>query len=136
LVGFIESPTRGDASVIPTALVAEFLRDVATAYMPVHAGTPLLGLDLETTVLAELEGHRVRTGPGAVVTGIVKDSPAARAGLTVGDVVTRFDDATVEAASQVTARVRSSAPGSLHIITVRQADGRASTVEIRLTAHA
>ncbi len=135
LVGFVESPSRGDASVIPTARVAGLLHDVATTFVPVQAGTPLLGLKLKTSAIAELEDHRVRTGHGAVVTGIVKGSPAETAGLTVGDEVTKFDNVTVEEASQVIARVRSGAPGSLHLITVRHADGRSNTVEIRLTAH-
>ncbi|MGZ4332871.1 MAG: S1C family serine protease [Gaiellaceae bacterium] len=57
---------------------------------------------------------------GAKVTKVVSGSPAAKAGLKVGDVVTSFDGKTVSSADDLTAAVSAAKPGNTVNVTVRR----------------
>lgn len=54
---------------------------------------------------------RVDGGSGALVTEVVADSPAAQAGLEVGDVIVAIDDAAVTGRDGLVATIRRFAPG-------------------------
>jgi putative serine protease PepD len=57
---------------------------------------------------------------GARITQVVKSSPAAKAGLKVGDVVTSFDGKTVSSADDLTADVSSAKSGNTVTVTVKR----------------
>jgi len=57
---------------------------------------------------------------GARITQIVKGSPAANAGLKVGDVVTSFDGKTVSSADDLTADVSSAKSGKTVTVTIKR----------------
>jgi len=57
---------------------------------------------------------------GARITQVVSGSPAAKAGLKVGDVVTAFDGKTVTSAEVLTADVSNARPGETVTVTVRR----------------
>lgn len=72
---------------------------------------------------------------GAAVTEIVPNSPAAKAGLRVGDVVTKLGDRPIDSADALVAAVRSQQPGDEVILTVERG-GSTRTVTATLAAQA
>jgi putative serine protease PepD len=73
------------------------------------------------TVRHAYVGIRIRTVTGgARITQVVSGSPAAKAGLKVGDVITAFDGKTVTSADQLTADVSSAKSGEKVTVTVHR----------------
>jgi putative serine protease PepD len=68
---------------------------------------------------------------GAQVTTVVEDSPAAKAGLKVGDVVTSFDGRAITSADDLTAAVFHAKSGDTVTVTVRR-DGSTKHLSIKL----
>ena len=68
---------------------------------------------------------------GAVVVDVVGDSPAARGGLQVGDVITRFNDRAVDSSRALSRAVASATPNTGAKVTVwREGRSRELTVEL------
>jgi putative serine protease PepD len=70
-------------------------------------------------------------GTGAEVVTVEPDSAASEAGLQQGDVVTAVGDRAVTTSAELTAAVRSAAPGDTVSLTVRR-NGETATVEVTL----
>jgi putative serine protease PepD len=70
-------------------------------------------------------------GTGAEIVTVEPGSAASDAGLQQGDVVTAVGDRPVTTSAELTAAVRSSAPGDMVSLTVRR-DGETATVEVTL----
>jgi S1-C subfamily serine protease len=68
---------------------------------------------------------------GAVVEGVVKGSPAEKAGLKKGDVITAFGSKNIQSAEALMDAVRESAPGSAIALTTLR-DGKKNTVNVEL----
>ncbi|MGZ8782103.1 MAG: S1C family serine protease, partial [Gaiellaceae bacterium] len=68
---------------------------------------------------------------GAILTDVRSGTPAARAGLQDGDVVTKLDGATVGSADQLRRLVDAKSPGDDVEVTIRR-DGRTQTVNVTL----
>jgi len=66
---------------------------------------------------------------GVVVQSVRADTPASRAGVKEGDVVTQFDGERARSAAQVTRLVRETAPGRMVKITVLR-NGASTTLDI------
>ncbi|MGY1739213.1 MULTISPECIES: S1C family serine protease [unclassified Blastococcus] len=81
-------------------------------------------------VSARTEGSE-EVGAGAQVVQVQPGSPAADAGLTPGDVVTAVGDRPVTTSTELTAAVRSYAPGDQVTLTVER-DGETRTVDVTL----
>jgi S1-C subfamily serine protease len=77
------------------------------------------------------DGQNTEIGTGAEVVEVEPDSAAAEAGLKVGDVVTAVGDRTVTTSTELTAAVRSQAPGEKVTLTIRRGD-RSDTVDVTL----
>ncbi len=118
---------------------------VATPVVPGGAPAGWLGVTLGTTDLLqpdpppdeEPSAAPGEPGPegavitGAVITGIVKDSPADRAGLRAGDLVVRVGTATIAGPSDVQRAVASAPPGEWSELEIlRGAQRRTVTVKI------
>ena len=71
--------------------------------------------------------------PGAKLVRVVPSSPAARAGLRMGDVVTTLDSTSVKDAAQLTKEVRGHRPGDRVSVTFVR-NGSSKTVSVRLVA--
>jgi putative serine protease PepD len=84
-------------------------------------------------VRAQTEGGDGRTavGTGASVVSVESGGAAEEAGLQAGDVVTAVDDRPVTSSTELTAAVRSHAPGDTVTLTVRRGDDT-RTVEVTL----
>ena len=84
-------------------------------------------------VRAQTDGADGRTavGRGATVVSVEPGGAAEEAGLQEGDVITAVDDRPVTTSSELTAAVRSHAPGDTVTLTVRRGNGT-ETVEVTL----
>ena len=72
------------------------------------------------TVKHAYVGVLIQSVPGgAKITKIVDGSPAAKAGLKVGDVITAFDGKSITSADDLTAAVTAASPGEKATVTVR-----------------
>ena len=70
-------------------------------------------------------------GEGAEIVEVVAGSPAERAGLQVGDVITRFDGATIDGPADLVQAVRGHDPGDEVEVAYRRGDQTATvTVEL------
>jgi len=76
-------------------------------------------------------GENTEVGTGAEVVEVQPDSAAAAAGIEVGDVITAVDDRPVTSSTELTAAVRSEAPGEKVTLTVRNGN-QSRTVEVTL----
>jgi S1-C subfamily serine protease len=77
------------------------------------------------------DGQNSEVGAGAEIVSVEPDSAAADAGLQAGDVVTAVGDRPVTTSTELTAAVRSQAPGEEVTLTVRRGD-ETQTVELTL----
>ncbi|HEU4453257.1 MAG TPA: PDZ domain-containing protein, partial [Longimicrobium sp.] len=68
---------------------------------------------------------------GIIVARVVAGSPAARAGVRVGDIITRIDDTPVTQGGDLRRALRALQPGGSAVLTVRRPDGQ-SRVTVRL----
>jgi putative serine protease PepD len=69
---------------------------------------------------------------GALIQEVAPDSPASRAGLRAGDLVTRIDGQAVETYSELVARIRAHKPGDRVTLTVVRG-GQETTISATLT---
>ena len=74
---------------------------------------------------------RTDGGQGALITSVDDDSPAAGAGVEVGDVVVAIDDAAIDGSAGVIAAIRDHSPGDEITVTVVR-DGTEQTLDVTL----
>jgi len=74
---------------------------------------------------------RTDGGQGALITSVDDDSPAAGAGVEVGDVVVAIDDAAIDGSAGVIAAIRDHSPGDAVTVTVVR-DGQERTLDVTL----
>jgi len=89
------------------------------------SSTPIIGVELDMTF----------TGPGATIGAVTPGSPAERAGLQAGDLVTAVDGTPVSDATQLIVTIRSNAPGDTVTLTVER-NGQTTQVPVTLEASA
>jgi putative serine protease PepD len=70
---------------------------------------------------------------GALVTDVRSDTPASRAGLDDGDIVTKVDQSAVGDAADLSAAVRTHKPGD-HISVTYLRDGQSRAADVTLSA--
>ena len=119
-----QSGSIGLGFAIPVNLVKTIAGQLVESGTARHA---FLGVGLDDGT-ATVDGA---TRAGAVVKQVNEGSPAAKAGLQVGDVVVGIDGKAVGGAESLTAYVRSYASGSSVTLTVVR-DGKASDVDVTL----
>ena len=91
----------------------------------------ITGEEIRTAFLG-VNGTDPTTGPvGALITGIVADSPAGRADLKVGDLITGYDGRPIQSFTDLGAAVRASQPADIVTLTLSRA-GQEITVEVTL----
>nr|WP_238994574.1 trypsin-like peptidase domain-containing protein [Mycolicibacterium chubuense] len=73
-------------------------------------------------------------GAGAAVAGVAAGSPAARAGLSGGAVITKFGDQVIDGPEALAAAVRSKVPGDQVSMTYRDDSGATRTTQVTLGA--
>jgi S1-C subfamily serine protease len=100
LLGMAVSSPRRRTLVIPTSTIA---RAVATLSEKGYIPRGWLGVML----------HPVGSGAGAILLGVEDDSPAAKAGLLVGDVITTWDGEAVKSVGSISNRLATGTVGSV-----------------------
>ncbi|MFC1400951.1 MULTISPECIES: S1C family serine protease [Streptacidiphilus] len=109
--------SAGFATPIATARTVVDAIEGGRAVDGIHIGaTAMLGLQVDAT----FDGS-----PGAVVAGVVDGSPAARAGLVAGDLITSFDGRSVTDPGALTTLVTGHRPGDR--VTVQWTDQAGAT---------
>ncbi|SEP09277.1 S1C family serine protease [Trujillonella endophytica] len=119
--GSAQSGSIGVGFAIPSNTAQRIAEEIITDGT---ADTAYLGVSARTDGSEEV-------GTGAQVVQVQPGSPAAGAGLTAGDVVTAVGDRPVTTSTELTAAVRSHAPGEVVALTVRR-DGGTTTVDVTL----
>ena len=74
---------------------------------------------------------RTDGGQGALITSVDDESPAAGAGVEVGDVVVAIDDSAIDGSAGVIAAIRDHSPGDAITVTVVR-DGEERTLDVTL----
>ena len=100
LLGMAVSSPRRRTLVIPTSTIA---RAVATLSEKGYIPRGWLGVML----------HPVGSDAGAILLGVEDGSPAAKAGLLVGDVITTWDGEAVKSVGSISNRLATGAVGSM-----------------------
>ncbi len=109
-------------------------REIADGFRPtlaLHWGGAYLGVEL-VNLNEPLRAHfGVPEGSGVLVSNVVDGSPAARAGVQVGDIITRFDREDVTSSRKLTTMVRKAEAGDPADLEVWR-DGKVETVGLTL----
>ncbi len=100
--------TNGISQGIGFAIPVEEARKVATELInDGQVRYPFIGVEGQTVDQAIARKHRLKAPQGALVVEVQPESPAERAGLKVGDVITKFDDTKIISMDDLVAAVRS-----------------------------
>ena len=86
-----------------------------------------LGINIQTITPALAESFNLKTNQGALVADIVPDSPAAKAGLKEGDVVTALNGQRVSDANNLKNQVSAFSPGTTLKLEILR-DGKAESI--------
>src|SRR5579884_545678 len=92
-----------------------------------------IGIGISDVTPDEAKFFDVKNASGAVVSQVEPDSPGAKAGLKVGDVVTELNGKTVNDAGELQVEVGQKAPGTKLDLTVMR-DGKTMQVPVTLEA--
>jgi len=128
----IYSRTGGSVGLgyaIPSNMTKVILRSAATGREVVR---PWLGADFQTVTADMADSLGLDRPRGAIVTGVVVDGPAARAGLKTGDIVLEVNGQAVENADNLGYRLDTAGVGSDAEFLVRSRNDE-RTIEIALT---
>jgi serine protease Do len=86
-----------------------------------------LGVQVQTLDQSLADSFNIKVPNGALIAKIEPDSAAERAGLKVGDVILKVNDAPIVDAGQLSARIGSSMPGEKAALSIWR-DGKTMTV--------
>lgn len=126
-----------EARVLAVKLAAsaqDKAREMAHRVRPtlaLHWGGAYLGVEL-VNLNEPLRAHfGVPEGSGVMISNVVDDSPAARAGAQVGDILTRFDGEDVTSSRKLTSMVRKAEAGDPADLEIWR-DGKVETLSTTL----
>jgi Do/DeqQ family serine protease len=129
----IYSPSGASAGLgfaIPSDLAAEVMKQLI-AHGKVERGT--LGVDVQNLNTRVAAALGIKATSGALVTNVLPDSPAAKAGLKPGDLVTRVNGKTVTDAQDLRNAQGLATLGSTMVLGVDRG-GQQLTINAKLTA--
>ena len=113
---------------------AQVFRELADGVRPtlaLHWSGAYLGVEL-VNLNEPLRAHfGVPEGSGVMISNVVDDSPAARAGVRVGDILTRFDGEDVTSSRKLTTMVRKAEAGDPANLEIWR-DGKVETLTTTL----
>jgi len=128
----IVSPTGGNIGIafaIPAETVArvvESLRETGTVIRG------YMGVNIQPVTAEIAESLGLKTPQGALVADVQADTPAAKAGIKSGDVVTAVNGTVIKDARELSRRISLIKPGTAVKLTIMR-DGREQTIEVTLT---
>ncbi len=119
---------QGIGFAIPARLT-RFIYEQLVEFGRVRRG--YLGIQMSSLHDWREQGHRVQARQGVVVTEVLPDTPAQRAGLRAGDVLTEFNGKRVTSIPDLRLRVAESAVGSTARLKISR-EGEERTLEVVL----
>jgi serine protease Do len=126
----IFSPSGGNVG-IGFAIPADTAREVIAALKKdgkVERGW--LGVQMQPLTPELAQGFGLEKASGALIAGVEARSPAARAGLTAGDIITAWNGKAVESSRELARMVADTKPGAMVDVGVWRA-GRERTVSVK-----
>lgn len=118
----------GAGFAIPIDLARKFASDIIS-YGVVHR--PRLGVSIQDVSAADAAVYNLPTVSGVEVISVNQGTPAARAGIEFGDVITSLNDQPVNTVSDLQARVARFQPGDrVEVGFIRNGDRRQATVQL------
>lgn len=129
---FIASPTGGSVGVgfaVPVNMVRSIIGAAGTGKL-VRPWVGIEGQAVDTDIATAVGLERPR---GVVVNRLSASSPAAKAGVRTGDIITAIDGKEVSDASELQFRIATKKLGSTAIFTVLR-DGKALNIKVPMTA--
>lgn len=102
------------------------------AVIPPDPNRAWLGVSLRALPEGLAKQHGLKPDAGAVVTEVVVDSPADKAGLKAGDVIVGFDGEPVPSLEELVNRVRTTDVGKKVAVEILR-DGKRRTVTVEMT---
>lgn len=114
----IFSPNGGNVGIgfaVPAAQARSVVQQLMTKG---HVERGWLGVQIQKLTDNLAKGMKLPNTQGALVAGVSPESPAARAGIKVGDVILAFDDQTVTEMKDLPKLVAAAAPGEKTRMTV------------------
>jgi putative serine protease PepD len=125
---------QGIGFAIPSSRVTFIAHQIITTGTVAHTGRASLGVsaaDSSAQTTALFAQSSSPTIAGAVVTQVADGSPAARAGITQGDVITKLAGRTVTSENDLLAALAAQKPATTVAVTLERA-GASLTVHVRL----
>ena len=99
---------QGVSFAIPINLAVQVKDQIVKTGKVAHSR---LGVEVQTLDQSLADSFKLKSPNGALVAKVTPDSAADRAGIKVGDVILKFDGASIVDAGQLSARVGAAAPG-------------------------
>ena len=129
----IFSPSGGSTG-IAFAVPADTVRDVIAQLKDKGSVTRgSMGAEVQSVTRDIADGLGENNLHGAIVAGVQQNSPAAKAGLRRGDVITSVDGETIKNAHELTRKIHATAPGSsIQFAMVRQGQPNSLNVTVGL----
>ena len=129
----IFSPSGGSTG-IAFAVPADTVRDVIAQLKDKGSVTRgSMGAEVQSVTRDIADSLGENNLHGAIVAGVQQNSPAAKAGLRRGDVITSVDGETIKNAHELTRKIHATAPGSsIQFAMVRQGQPNSLNVTVGL----
>ncbi len=128
VTGGMERSNRGVGFAIPSNMIKKVMTDLIEKGYVVRSWLGVYIQPVEDKVARALD---LLNRDGALVSDVVKDSPADKAGLKTGDVIIEFDGEKVSDPSHLKNIVSSSAPGkNSKVVIVREGDWRTFNIKL------
>ena len=121
---------QGLGFAIPINLAQNVVEQIL---MTGHVVRAFLGVEYRDVEEEMSEQFRLPVRDGIVVSAVSPDTPAARAGIERGDIITRVDDTPIKQGGDLRRVLRERRPGDTVRITVVRLDGDSHTLTARLT---
>jgi serine protease Do len=128
---FIVSPSGGSTGVA-FAVPADTVKAVIPQLKDKGAVTRgWMGAEVQSVTSDIAEGLGLKNAGGAIVANVQNNSPAAKAGLKTGDVITQVSGEPIKGGKELIKRIQAMAPGSsLELATIRQGKERKLSVSL------
>ncbi|MFT4082331.1 MAG: trypsin-like peptidase domain-containing protein [Nocardioides sp.] len=123
-----ESGSIGLGFAIPMDEVVPIIKQMEAGETPTHAR---LGVSVQDASQASAESDGIFDGDGAKVKSVTDGSPAATAGIEVGDVITKVDSQLITSSDSLVATIRSYRPDDKAKVTWTH-DGKTKSATITL----
>ncbi len=108
-----ERSNRGVGFAIPINMVKKVMGDLINEGRVIRSWLGVYIQDLDDATARALD---MNTRDGALISDVVENSPADRAGIEIGDIITTFDNKDITGSSRLKNIVSSSIPGKRYVV--------------------